>query len=80
MPTYDYQIADRPELLTVFHSMTKSPCNWGELCEAAGLNPEDYPADTPVRRVQTGGFVMTSKIAPSDGGSCCGGACHGSRY
>ena len=52
---------------------------WGELCERAGIECGETPADTPVQKLATGGQVVKqsslgSGAAPAcSSGPCCGG-------
>ena len=50
MPTYVYLCDANEAEVEVFHSMAEVLETWGELCERAGRDPEDTPADTPVYR------------------------------
>jgi hypothetical protein len=62
--------------------MSESLTTWGELCSRAGIEPGDTPPNSPVRRLATGGNVISSRSlgsgsAPACGtGTCCpGGMC-----
>ena len=77
MPTYDYLIPDTGDTLTVSHSIAKSPSTWGELCEVARLDLGATSPETPVKRLQSGGYIVTGKPMESQGGCCGGGACRG---
>ena len=50
MPTYVYLCDANGAEVEVVHRMAEDIKNWGELCERAGRDPEDTPADAPVRR------------------------------
>lgn len=83
MPSYDYRCAANDEVVEVQHRMSEALRTWGELCERAGIDPGDTPADSPVMKVfrSSGGVVSSSALknpeAPpcASGGCCGGGAC-----
>ncbi len=82
MPTYDYVCEVNAQVLEVKHSMSEAIKTWVELCERAGIDPGDTPADTPVNKLATGGQVVKrsslgSGAAPAcdNGGCCAGGMC-----
>jgi len=62
--------------------MSEEIRTWGELCDKAGIDPADTPVDAPVKRLATGGNVVTSSSmgsgaepACSTGACCPGGMC-----
>jgi len=83
MPTYDYRCDANGKVLEVSHRMSDNITTWGELCERAGVETGDTPADSPVHRLATGGNIISSNNLGSGSapactttGSCCpGGAC-----
>lgn len=82
MPTYDYRCEANGRVVEVSHRMSEEVKTWGELCERAALNPGDTPADSPVKRLATGGNLISksslgSGVEPACGtGGCCpGGMC-----
>ena len=81
MPTYDYLCEATGQKVEVRHRMSDEIKTWGELCEMAKLEPGDTPADTPVRRLISGGaFISSSSLSNPEpscaSGSCCpGGVC-----
>jgi len=81
MPTYDYSCATNGRVVEVSHRMSEEVKNWGELCAKAGIAPGDTPADSPVKRLATGGNIVSGKLtsepaSPCSTGSCCpGGFC-----
>jgi len=81
MPTYDYLCEANDRQVEVSHKMNESLNNWGELCQRAGIDPDDTPADTPVRRLISGGAIISSSSrgepapACATGGCCPGGMC-----
>ena len=82
MPTYDYRCEGNGSVVEVNHGMSVVLTNWGELCEAAGIDPDGTPADSPVTKLATGGQVVKSGSLknpepPCASGSCCGGGACG---
>ena len=81
MPTYDYQCDANGRMVEVKHAMNEIISNWGELCERAGIESGDTPADSPVKKLATGGQVVKStsmgsgKLPPCASGGCNGGMC-----
>lgn len=83
MPTYDYRCDANGRVVEVNHRMREEITHWGDLCARAGIDPGDTPLDAPVKRLATGGHVITgggrSAAAPLPScstGSCCpGGFC-----
>lgn len=84
MPTYDYRCDTNDRVIEVNHRMSENLTNWGELCERAGLEIGDTPADAAVHRLATGGNVISSSslgsggapaVCPAAGSCCAGGMC-----
>jgi len=82
MPTYDYQCEANGRIVEVKHKMSEVISTWGELCVANGWEVGETPSDAPVKKLATGGQVVTSSSlgepnAPpcATGGGCPGGAC-----
>jgi predicted nucleic acid-binding Zn ribbon protein len=83
MPTYDYRCETNGRVVEVRHGMSETVSTWGELCERAGIEPGQTPAESPVQRLITGGYVITGSAgsakaeAPSCGAGfgCGGGMC-----
>ncbi|MFK7741008.1 MAG: zinc ribbon domain-containing protein [Planctomycetota bacterium] len=50
MPTYVYLCDANGASVEVFHSMSTELVTWSELCECAGCDPGDTPANAPVQR------------------------------
>jgi predicted nucleic acid-binding Zn ribbon protein len=77
MPTYDYRCEANGRVVEVRHGMNETLTTWGELCERAGVQPDDTPSETPVQRLISGGYVITGSgktDAPAcSTGPCCGG-------
>jgi len=81
MPKYDYRCEQNEQTIEVSHSMSDIVNTWGELCELAGIETGETPADSPGHKIISGGYVATgtSSSASSYGctaPSCCsGGMC-----
>lgn len=81
MPSYDYLCDANGRVVEVRHGMNEKLSNWGEVCDKAGIETGDTAADTPVKRLITGGSVVSSSAlsnpeAPACGaGGCAGGLC-----
>jgi len=80
MPTYDYRCEDNGRVVEVKHRLNETIATWAELCERAGIDPGTTPANTPVRRLATGGQVVSStslkdSVPPCASGTCGGGGC-----
>ena len=82
MPTYDYRCDANGQVVEVSHRMSELMNTWGELCHQAGIEPGDTPPDSPVRKLATGGNVISgssmgnSDVPPCASGGCCpGGSC-----
>ncbi|MEC9047357.1 MAG: zinc ribbon domain-containing protein [Planctomycetota bacterium] len=50
MPTYVYRCDRNGAAVEVIHSMDEALETWGELCDRAGCEQGDTPADAPVYR------------------------------
>ena len=79
MPTYDYRCEANDRVLEVQHRMSEEITSWGDLAQRAGVELGDTPSDSPVKRLATGGQVLTGtdKGAPPMPGGCCGGGACG---
>jgi hypothetical protein len=81
MPTYDYRCESNGRMVEVNHRMNEKMHNWGELCEKAGIEPGDTPANSPVTRMATGGNIIGASnssappMPPCATGGCGGGMC-----
>jgi len=82
MPTYDYLCPENGKTVEISHHMAETLSTWGDLCVRAGIEPGDTPADSPIRKVITGGAAIlgtaSSDSGPApgmSGGACCGGGC-----
>lgn len=81
MPTYDYFCEANGRKIEVKHRISEELQNWGELCAKAGIESDDTPSDSPVRRLISGGaFISSSSLsnpepACSTGSCCSGGMC-----
>jgi hypothetical protein len=74
MPHYDYYCAANDRTVEVNHSIREVFHTWGEVCERAGIDPGDTPANTPAQRLISGGIVLTEKRSQGEAPppSCCG--------
>lgn len=77
MPTYDYLCEANGRVVEVSHKMSESLSTWGELCARAGIDAAGTPARAPVRRLISGGAVVSSgnlgsTERPCDYGTPCG--------
>jgi hypothetical protein len=77
MPTYDYLCEANGQVVEVRHPMSDTLSTWGELCERAGLEAGDTPADAPVQRLATGGQVVKSSSLGDTAPPCAAGGCGG---
>ncbi len=80
MPTYDYYCEANGRKIEVRHKISENISSWGELCALASENTGETPADTPVKRLITGGAVIGGTGSGPEpacaGGACCpGGMC-----
>lgn len=82
MPTYDYRCDTNGQVLEVSHRMSEEIKTWGDLCKTAGINAGNTALDSPVKRLATGGNIVSSTSSASDslppcatGGGCPGGSC-----
>ncbi len=85
MPSYDYYCPTNGKTLEVTHRMSELLKFWGEVCDRAGIEPGDTPANSPVQKLITGGQFISTSGPTSDtnaaisGSSCCnvnGCGCH----
>ena len=75
MPTYDYRCELNGEVVEVKHKMTESISTWGELCEMTNRPIGDTPPETPVKKLATGGQVVSSGSLGESAPQCGNGAC-----
>ena len=81
MPTYEYRCAVNDRMVEVNHRISEKLHNWGEVCDVAGIDPGDTPADSAVERLATGGQVVSSnslrnpEAPPCGMGGCGAGKC-----
>lgn len=82
MPTYDYRCETNDRVVEVNHRMSEDVKNWGQLCALAGIDPGETPSESPVKRLATGGNLISStsrgsgaEPACSTGACCPGGFC-----
>jgi len=75
MPTYDYRCDANDRVLEVNHRMSEELRTWGELCAMAGIEPGDTPAESPVKKLATGGNFISGSRASSPEPACSTGSC-----
>lgn len=80
MPSYDYLCETNGQVVEVKHRMSDKLSTWGQVCENAGIDTGNTPADAPVQRLATGGQVVKSSslgdtAPPCAAGGCAGGMC-----
>ena len=75
MPTYDYYCEANGRKVEVRHKMSEVLRSWGELCARAEIDPGDTPADIPVRRLISGGAVVSSSALTNPEPACSTGTC-----
>jgi len=77
MPKYDYRCEQNEQTIEVSHSMNDVVNTWGELCALAGIDTGETPANSPVHKIISGGYVSTGASSNSCAvPSCCsGGMC-----
>ena len=81
MPTYDYRCEENGQVVEVKHRMSEQVSTWGELCALADMAVGATPAETPVKKLATGGQVVKSStlgnkdMPPCATGGCSGGMC-----
>ena len=79
MPKYDYLCETNGRIVEVSHPMADRLQTWGEVCQRADLPLDGTPADSPVKKLITGGGVVSSKVLKNPelppcqtGAPCCG--------
>ena len=75
MPTYDYRCEANGQVVEVNHRISDLLNTWGELCERAGIERGDTPAEVPVRKLATGGNVIGRSALTNPEPACGTGAC-----
>jgi hypothetical protein len=75
MPTYDYRCEANGQVVEVNHRISDLLNTWGELCEQAGIERGDTPAEAPVRKLATGGNVVGSSALTNPEPACGTGVC-----
>jgi predicted nucleic acid-binding Zn ribbon protein len=81
MAKYDYFCDANGQTIEVTHPMAERLSTWGEVCRWAEMDLGTTPADSPVRKLITGGGVVKSgalknpDVPPCQmGAPCCGAA------
>ena len=62
MPSYDYRCEQNGQVVEVRHKMSEKLTTWGEVCEKAGLELGDTPAEAPVQRLISGSTLLPSDV------------------
>jgi hypothetical protein len=75
MPKYDYRCEQNGQTVEVSHSMNDVVSTWGDLCALAHIEPGETPADSPVHKIITGGFVATGAAPRPSAHACTAPAC-----
>ena len=75
MPKYDYRCELNGQTVEVSHSMNDSVNTWGELCALAHIDSGETPADSPVHKIISGGFVATGAASQAASHSCSTPSC-----
>lgn len=85
MARYDYFCEANQRVVEVTHSIKDEALEtWGQVCERSGADLGNTPANTPVRRLVTGGAGFIMKGGGQEGpaawneaasGHSCGSAC-----
>lgn len=78
MPSYDYRCDANDRVVEVRHSINERLTTWGEVCQRAGIEPGDTPADARVNRLIGGaGIVSSGALSNPDAPACGSGGCGG---
>ncbi|MEO1128706.1 MAG: zinc ribbon domain-containing protein [Planctomycetota bacterium] len=75
MPTYEYRCDANDRTVEVSHAMSTTLTTWGDLTDAAGIEPGDTPADAPIERVISLANIGTSGSASTPPPHSCGPGC-----
>ena len=78
MPRYDYRGELNGRTIGVSHALNDTLSTWAELCELAGIEIGETPADSPIHKIISGGFVATGASPQASSHSCTApSCCHG---
>ncbi len=75
MPLYEYHCEANNKTVEVRHGMSTTINNWGELCVQAGIDSAGTSAESPVKRIISGGIPMAKKSQSTDDDSHTTGGC-----
>lgn len=75
MPKYDYRCELNGQTVEVIHPMSQVVATWGELCELASVETGETPANTPVHKIISGGYVATGAASRAPAHSCTAPTC-----
>lgn len=70
MAKYDYRCELNGQTVEVSHAMNETVSTWGELCALADIDVGETPADSPVHKIISGGFVATGTNSGKASHSC----------
>jgi hypothetical protein len=72
MPTYTYHCPASGKIVDVQHGMNQRLTTWEQVCQIAEIDPGTTPADTPVERLITGGYMLLKRHGQTmQAGGCC---------
>ena len=78
MPRYDYRCELNGQTIEVSHAMNDVISTWAELCALAGIETGETPADSPVHKIISGGYITTGASPQTTSHSCTApSCCHG---
>lgn len=70
MPRYEYRCEANSRTVEVAHPMSQRLTTWGEVCQLAEIEPGNTPADTPVEKVLSLGFVQGGTSSSNNPHTC----------
>jgi hypothetical protein len=76
MPRYDYRSELNGQIIEVSHAMNDTISTWAELCVLAGIETGETPADSPVHKIISGGFIATGASQQASSHSCTAPGCY----
>ena len=75
MPKYDYRCELNGQTVEVSHAMNDTINTWGELCALAGIDTGATPANSPVHKIISGGFVAAGASSQASSHTCTAPTC-----
>jgi len=73
---YDYRCELNGQTFEVSHAMNDTISTWAELCVLAGIETGEIPADSPVHKIISGGFIATGASQQASSHSCTAPSCY----